>query len=95
MSRGLHRHGRPAGERTASRTGLDELQGLAPELVVVALPAVGAHNENAPPIIESEFLQSNDRSAVQFPTLFSLFFRQPHPDPSTANVTLFYHLRRR
>ena len=43
------------------KLSLDELQGLAPELVVVILPAVGTHNETAPPIIESEFLQSNNR----------------------------------
>lgn len=47
-----------SGGRVTHPPGLDEIQGFASELVTVMLPAVRVHDENVPPIIESEFLQS-------------------------------------
>ena len=65
VSRGIHRYGKPSGERVLAGSGLDELQRLAPEPVVVTSPSILTHTKEPHlTIIESEFLQSNNRGAV-------------------------------
>ena len=45
VSRGIHRYGKPAGKRVLAGSGLDELQRLAPEPVVVTSPSILTHTK--------------------------------------------------
>ena len=45
VSRGMHRYGKPSGERVLAGSGLDELQRLAPEPVVVTSPSILTHTK--------------------------------------------------
>ena len=45
VSRGIHRYGKPSGERVPAGSGLDEFQRLAPEPVVVTSPSILTHTK--------------------------------------------------
>ena len=45
VSRGIHRYGKPSGERVPAGSGLDEFQRLAPEPIVVTSPSILTHTK--------------------------------------------------
>ena len=45
VSRGIHRYGKPSGERVPAGSGLDEFQRLAAEPVVVTSPSILTHTK--------------------------------------------------
>ena len=70
LFRGLPWHRKPARQRPAARPGPDGFQRLAPEPVVVNVSSdLHPYERTTPPIIESEFLQSNNRGSEKYRVL--------------------------